>query len=277
MAKILIVDDEWLTRTEIEGMVTDLGYEVVGQAETGEEAVRMALDLKPDLILMDVVIPGGMNGIEAAETIKAESDIAIVFISGYGDPDYVEKAKKIEPYGYVMKPFDKMEISAFIEIALHKKEMESKLKDANERLKQTNLELEKKIEEQKKTRKKLEENERHLAKAQKVAHLGNWYWDIKTNTISWSDELYRIHGLPPQAFEANYDAYLERVHPEDLTLFKGLTKKVLKDKKPYSAQYRIVRADNETRIIHEQGEVALDADGNPISNSRWLLKGALAL
>jgi CheY-like chemotaxis protein len=70
MPKILIVDDEWLTRLEIEEMLTDLGYEVAGQAETGEEAVKMARELNPDLILMDVVMPGEMNGIDAAREIK---------------------------------------------------------------------------------------------------------------------------------------------------------------------------------------------------------------
>ena len=204
-----------------------------------------------------------MNGIDASATIKAESDVPVIFISGYGDPEYIEKAKQIEPFGYVMKPFDKMEINAFIEIALHKKEMELKLKDANERLKQTNLALHKKIEEQNQTEQILEESKKLLAKAQKIAHLGNWNWNIITNEISWSDELYRIHGISPQSFEANYEACLERIHPDDLPYFKDLTERALKDKKPYSAHYRIVRPDKEIRIVHEQGEVSQDTNGNP--------------
>ena len=76
MPKILIVDDEWLTRLEIEGMLTDLGYDVAGQAETGAEAIAMARELNPDLVLMDVKMPGEMNGIDAAREIKAELGIA---------------------------------------------------------------------------------------------------------------------------------------------------------------------------------------------------------
>ena len=101
MPKILIVDDEWLTRLEIEELLNELGYEVAGQAETGEEAIAMARELNPDLILMDVVMPGGMNGIDAARVIKAELGIPIVFISGYGDPEYIEAAKEIAPFGYL--------------------------------------------------------------------------------------------------------------------------------------------------------------------------------
>ena len=105
MPKILIVDDEWLTRLEIEEMLTELGYDVVGQAETGAEAIEMVRDLEPDLVIMDVIMPGKMNGIDAAKVIKAEWTTPIVFVTGYGDPEYIEAVKKIAPFGYVMKPF----------------------------------------------------------------------------------------------------------------------------------------------------------------------------
>jgi len=134
MPKILIVDDEWLTRLEIEEMLTDLGYDVAGKAETGAEAVAMARELNPDLILMDVKMPGEMNGIDAAREIKAELGTPIVFISGYGDPEYVEAAKEIAPFGYVMKPFDEREIHAFVEIALSRRELELKLQEAHDEL-----------------------------------------------------------------------------------------------------------------------------------------------
>jgi len=74
MPKIMIADDDFSIGLEIEEMLTTLGYEVVGQVGSGQHAVEMARDLKPDLILMDVILPGEMNGIEAAEKIKAELD-----------------------------------------------------------------------------------------------------------------------------------------------------------------------------------------------------------
>ncbi|MCP4575110.1 MAG: response regulator, partial [Deltaproteobacteria bacterium] len=160
MPKILIVDDEWITRLEIEEMLMDLGYEVAGQAETGLEAIAMARKLKPDLIVMDVEMPGEMNGIDAARVIKAESGTPIIFITGYGDPEHIEAAKEIAPFGYVMKPFDENEIHAFVEIALSKRELELKLERANERLEEVNLGLQREIEARKKTEKALRESEK---------------------------------------------------------------------------------------------------------------------
>ncbi|MFP4088072.1 MAG: response regulator [Desulfobacteraceae bacterium] len=141
MAKILIVDDDWLTRVELGEMLVDMGYEVAGKADTGKGAVDMAGHLKPDLILMDVVIPGGMNGIEAACRIKTVLDIPVVFISGYSNSEYVEQAKQIDPFGYVVKPFDESTLRACVEIALHKRKMELELKAANELLERSNRQL----------------------------------------------------------------------------------------------------------------------------------------
>ena len=174
MPGILIVDDEWLTRLEIEGMLTDLGYDVAGQAETGVEAIAMARELNPDLILMDVKMPGEMNGIDAAGVIKRELGIPIVFISGYGDPEYIEAAKEIAPFGYVMKPFDEREVHAFVEIALSRKELELKLDKSHKQLEQTNLDLQREIAARKQT-------ETELRESRKL------YRDIfeKNNAIKW--------------------------------------------------------------------------------------------
>ncbi|CAB1082884.1 hypothetical protein D1AOALGA4SA_10476 [Olavius algarvensis Delta 1 endosymbiont] len=111
----------------------------------------------------------------------------------------------------------------------------------------------------------LQNNQATLAKAQKIAHIGNWNWDIVANRILWSDELYRIIGLSPQEFDAHYESYLKCIHPDDLEFFKNLTERVLKEKKPYSAEYRIVRSNNDIRIVHEIGEVTVDKNGNPIN------------
>ena len=137
MARILIADDDLITRMELSEMLDAAGHDLVGEAETGQQAIQMARTFHPDLIVMDIVMPGGMDGITAAERIKKESDTAIVFISGYGDPEYIERAKRLEPFGYVMKPFEEREVKAFIEIALHKREMELKLRNAHELLKKS--------------------------------------------------------------------------------------------------------------------------------------------
>jgi DNA-binding NtrC family response regulator len=80
MPRILIVDDEWTMRVALREMLSDAGYSVAGEAENGQEAIEMAAELRPDLILMDVVMPGDMDGISAGEKIKVDSNIPIVFI-----------------------------------------------------------------------------------------------------------------------------------------------------------------------------------------------------
>ena len=109
----------------------------------------------------------------------------------------------------------------------------------------------------------LRESEARLAKAQQITHIGNWNRTIITNNKWWSDELYRIVGLSPKKADANDEAYIKYVHPDDLVMFKNLTEKALKEKKAYSLEYRIIRPDNEIRFVHEQGDITLDTKGNP--------------
>jgi PAS domain S-box-containing protein len=183
MPKILIADDEWVTRVEIEEMLTDLGYEVVGQVETGAEAIEMVRRLEPDLIIMDVMMLGEMNGIDAARVIKAEWGTPIVFVTGYGDPEYIEAAKEIAPFGYVMKPFDEKEIHAFVEIALSKRELELKLMKAHEGLERANLILQEEIETRKKTEKELRESEKLYRDIFEKNKAMKWVLDPATGKI----------------------------------------------------------------------------------------------
>ena len=140
MHRLMLVDDEAIIATQLEELLTPLGYEVAGMACSGEEAVGMAKDLKPDLILMDILMPGKLDGIAAAEKIKAELGIPVIFLTGYADKELINRAKSLEPLGYVLKPFRGEQIKVTIEIALYKKDMEEALHKAHE-------ELERRIEE----------------------------------------------------------------------------------------------------------------------------------
>jgi PAS domain S-box-containing protein len=104
-----------------------------------------------------------------------------------------------------------------------------------------------------------------LAEAQRIAHLGNWHWNIENNELAWSDEIYRIFGLLPQEFGATYDAFLECVHPEDREAVQEAVHRSLADPSiPYSIEHRVIRPDGRERIVHEQGEVTFDDGGRPI-------------
>ena len=124
MSKILIVDDEAVITMQLEERLTDLGYTVAGMAANGEAAVDKAREARPDLVLMDIVMPGKMNGIEAAGIITGELGIPVVFVTSYADDTIIEKASKVRPYGYIVKPFSEREIKAAIEVALFKKASE---------------------------------------------------------------------------------------------------------------------------------------------------------
>ncbi len=124
MSKILVVDDEAIITMQLEERLSAMGYTVAGMAASGEDAITKARDIRPDLILMDIVMPGKMNGIEAAKIITSELDIPVVFVTSYADDAIIEKAKSVRPYGYIVKPFNELEIKAAIEVALFRKATE---------------------------------------------------------------------------------------------------------------------------------------------------------
>ncbi len=198
MPKIMIADDDVTTQIELEEYLNEMKHEVVGIADRSDRAVDMARDLKPDLILMDVNMPGEMDGISAAECIKREMDVAVVFVTGYGDPEYVERAKQVEPFGFVMKPFDETEINAVIEIGLYKKELESKLKLAHRRLERTNFSLQMEIETRKKTEQVLKENEEKYRSLFENAPVGIGIADEKGNILDFNDAMLRPGGYSRQ-------------------------------------------------------------------------------
>ena len=129
---ILVTEDESIVRKDIERSLQKLGYHVIGTADTGETAVELALKLKPDLALMDIMLKGEMTGIEAAEKIKSQIDIPIIFLTAYADEKTLSKAKITEPHGYILKPFKEVDVQTSIEIAIHKHKKESELKVENE-------------------------------------------------------------------------------------------------------------------------------------------------
>jgi CheY-like chemotaxis protein/DNA-binding PadR family transcriptional regulator len=138
VSKILVVDDEAIITMQLEERLSAMGYTVVGMAASGEDAVNKARSMRPDLVLMDIVMPGKMNGIEAAKIITEELDIPVVFVTSYADDTIIEKAKTVRPYGYIVKPFNELEIKAAIEVALFRKaterEEEQLIKTAKEKI-----------------------------------------------------------------------------------------------------------------------------------------------
>lgn len=118
--KIFVVEDESIVSLEIQSRIKHLGYIVTGTASSGDEAIRKVMDLKPDLILMDIRIKGEIDGIETAAEIKKIYDVPIIFLTAYADPVTIQRAKITDPFGYIIKPFEERELHISIEIALYK-------------------------------------------------------------------------------------------------------------------------------------------------------------
>ena len=137
IAKVLVVEDERIISEDIKKRLQKLGYSVPSIARSGEEAVHKARVLRPDLVLMDIVLEGEMDGIEAAAHIKSLCEIPIVYLTAYADQKTLERAKITEPYGYILKPFDDRDLHITIDIGLHKHRMERKLRETEERLRKT--------------------------------------------------------------------------------------------------------------------------------------------
>jgi PAS domain S-box-containing protein len=111
---------------------------------------------------------------------------------------------------------------------------------------------------------KLKRSEGRLAQVERIAHLGNWTWNIETNELDWSDEIYRIFGRIPQEFELTYDIFLNFVHPEDREFVVQAVDNALYDNKPYRIDHRIILSDRRERIVQEQAEVIFNESGRPI-------------
>jgi two-component system cell cycle sensor histidine kinase/response regulator CckA len=127
--KILVVEDERIVAEDIKESLESLEYEVVSIVSSGKEAIDKARLLKPDIVMMDIVLHGKLNGIDTAENIHTQLNIPVIFLTAYADKITVDRAKLTQPYGYIVKPFDNKELSSTIEIALYKHKMEQKLKE----------------------------------------------------------------------------------------------------------------------------------------------------
>lgn len=128
MAKILVIEDQSIVAMDIQNRLESLNYIVTGTASSGAGAVKKAEETKPDLVLMDIMLKGDMDGVEAAEEIRYRFGIPVVYLTAYADTNTLQRAKITEPFGYILKPFQERELHSTIEMALYRHKMEKELK-----------------------------------------------------------------------------------------------------------------------------------------------------
>ncbi len=127
--KILVVEDENIVAKDIQNTLKALGYTVTAVVASGEEAIQKAGETQPDLVLMDIMLKGYQDGVEAARQIFARFNIPVVYLTAYTDETTLQRAKVTEPYGYILKPFEERELHIAIEMAIYKHKMAKKLKE----------------------------------------------------------------------------------------------------------------------------------------------------
>ena len=128
-ARILVVEDEPIVALDIRNMLEALGYQVAGSVFSGEEAVKKAEELRPSLVLMDIMLSGEMTGIQAAERIYQRFSIPVIYLTAYAEKNTLEEAIRTGAFGYILKPFNERELKTSIETGLYKYTMESKLRE----------------------------------------------------------------------------------------------------------------------------------------------------
>lgn len=120
LARILVVEDQAIIAFDLKRRLERMGYEVIGIADSGKDALALALEGQPDLILMDIIIYGPLDGIETAQSILKQRDIPIVFLTAHSDPQTLERAKTLAPYGYIVKPFEERDLNTTVDLALRR-------------------------------------------------------------------------------------------------------------------------------------------------------------
>ncbi|MBN2159864.1 MAG: diguanylate cyclase [Spirochaetes bacterium] len=132
--RVLIVEDEALIAQDISVTLQNFGYQVVDTVATAEESFEAVKEKKPDVVLMDIILKGDIDGIQAAEKIRTEHNIPIIFLTTYSEGSIIERATTQIPYGYILKPFRGKELNIVMELTRHRHRFEQYLHEKNQML-----------------------------------------------------------------------------------------------------------------------------------------------
>lgn len=130
--RILVVEDEAIVALDIQQQLIQLGYQPVGHSSRAEDAIVLAQQLRPDLVLMDIQLGGTMDGVSAAQAIRATQAIPVVFLTAFEADDMLERAQLSEPFGYILKPFSARELRTVIEMALYRSATDARLRKSEQ-------------------------------------------------------------------------------------------------------------------------------------------------
>ena len=185
--RVLVVEDETIVAMDLTDNLRILGYDVVGTAASGKDAINKAESTRPDIVLMDIMLKGNMDGVEAAEIIRSQVNIPVIFLTACADDKTLERAKVTEPFGYLIKPFEERELRSHIEIALYKHRMEKQLRESEER----------------------------YSLATQGSNDGLWDWDMLADRIYYSPRWKAMLGYEDGRIGDSPSDWFDRIHPGD--------------------------------------------------------------
>lgn len=142
--------------------------------------------------------------------------------------------------------------------------LETRVMERTAELQETNALLKEEIAHRLLTESNLKKSEKQLERAQAIAHIGSWEWDIHSNKVSWSDEIYRIYGYQPGEIEPDYEAVKKAMHPDSIKAFLDAIDSALNGERPFDMEYSFLRRDGKVSILHTKGEVIRDSAGIPV-------------
>ena len=169
---VLVVEDEVIVALHLRQQLTNLGYRVAGVASSGAEALRLASELQPAVVLMDINIDGDIDGIETASRLSSQFGPSVVYISAYAEQPTLERARSTDPYGYLVKPFSEHELHATIEMALQRRRVDAELRAARQAAQQERDAAQRHLEIATARHQRIQELQAELAHAQRLTELG---------------------------------------------------------------------------------------------------------
>lgn len=224
---VLIVDDDPGVRLLCTEALESAGFNTA-ECSDAESAQAMIHDLKPDALLLDVIMPG-MDGFELCARLRQQSSteyLPILIMTGLEDVESIDKAYEVGATDFITKPINWGVLSHRVRY-IHRSCQS--MKD-------------------------LRESEFRLAEAQRLAHLGNWEWDLETNAMHWSDEVFNIFGLETDT-TTHFDRFLESVHPDDRNYIIQEIEDSVQAQLPFNAEHRIIQPDGTERVVIEIAKV----------------------
>lgn len=255
---ILIVEDELIFAQDLKETLRSLGYKVIRIASTGERAIELVDEAYPDLILIDINLGPGVNGIEAAERILSQVSIPIIYVTAYMDSALVTRAKATNPYGYILKPFDIKELQAAIEIAFYKHEK-------NEQLKKVCDELEERVAERtaslKRFNEDLQKSEEHYRSLFDGVPVGIYRTSEAGQILNANLALVHMLGYPDRESLLAVNVHDIYVNPEDRKQWQAIIKRD-GGVRNFEVQFRTY--DGSIIWVRDTGEAVRDDSGRVV-------------